>query len=127
MGRIVLGGMAAFAVAGLGIAAGEADPAVAASAAPPAFAQCTVCHAAAPGAAAKVGPNLWGIYGQAGGRAPFAYSGPFKRSALVWNDATLDKWLESPAKVVPGTRMIYGGMKNAAQRKAVIAYLKTLK
>lgn len=127
MRRMVLGGVAAVAVAGMGVFAGLSDRAEAASAAPPAFAQCTVCHNAAPGASAKVGPNLWGIYGQAGGRTPFNYSAAFKRAAPVWDDATLDKWIEAPGKMVPGTRMIYGGLKNGGQRKAIIAHLKTLK
>jgi len=43
---------------------------------------------------------------------------------LVWNDETLDKFLESPTKYIPGTRMGYAGVKNSQERADLIAYLK---
>ncbi len=49
-----------------------------------------------------------------------------KASGLKWDDATLDAYLADPQKIVPGTKMSFGGIKDAAKRKAVIEYLKTL-
>jgi cytochrome c2 len=47
-------------------------------------------------------------------------------SGLKWDDATLDKYLENPMGMVPGTKMSFGGLKDEAKRKEVIEYLKTL-
>ncbi len=92
------------------------------------FAMCGACHAVAAGAPRKIGPNLAGVVGRKAGAEPgFVYSPALKASRLVWNDATLDKWLASPFKLVPGNRMAYAGMPDAAARANVIAYLRTLK
>ena len=45
-------------------------------------------------------------------------------AGLVWNEETLDKFLENPTHFVPGTRMVYAGVKDAQQRADVIAYLE---
>ena len=47
-----------------------------------------------------------------------------KGAAIVWNPATLDKWLARPSAVIPGTSMAFGGVPNAAERASIIAYLK---
>ena len=94
---------------------------------PPAFATCRACHAVAPGPS-LIGPSLFGVYGRKAGAVPgFAYSDAFKKLKLSWDDATLDKWLTNPMTMAPGTRMAYPGIADPAQRKAVIAYLKTLR
>jgi cytochrome c len=98
------------------------------AAAPVAFAQCGVCHQVSKGAPNGIGPNLYGMAGKkAGAAAGFSYSPALKASKLVWNDATLDKWIANPMKLVPGNRMPYAGLADAAKRKEVVAYLKTLK
>ena len=102
-------------------------PAVVADAAPAAFGQCRACHSIQPGMT-LVGPSLAGVYGRkAGSVAGFAYSDGLKGLGVSWDEASLDKWLTDPAKMVPGTKMGFAGYADAAQRKAVIAYLKTLK
>lgn len=94
---------------------------------PAAFAQCAACHSTQPGMNG-VGPSLAGIYGtKAGDVAGYAFTDALKNSGLTWDDATLDKWLTDPAKLVPGTRMTFAGLSDPAQRKEVIEYLKTLK
>ena len=50
-----------------------------------------------------------------------------KNANLTWDDKTLDTYLSNPMKVVPGTKMTYAGLADPEQRKAIIAYLKTLK
>lgn len=94
---------------------------------PAAFAQCVSCHAVEPGKHG-VGPSLAGVYGTKSGElAGYSFSEPMKQAGLTWDDATLDAYLTNPAKVVPGTKMTYAGMADAAKRKEVIEYLKTLK
>jgi cytochrome c2 len=111
-------------------ASDSAPPAMAmaaAAAAPPdAFKQCQVCHSVAPGKNG-IGPSLAGIYGaKAGEVAGYDFSDAMKNSGLTWNAATLDKYLAGPQAVVPGTKMSFGGLKDADKRKAVIDYLKSL-
>lgn len=85
-------------------------------------ARCSTCHALD---ANRVGPLHRGVYGRHAGQAPgYAYSPALKAAEIVWNDATLDRWLQGPQKMVPGTRMVLM-VPNADDRAAIIAYLKT--
>ena len=106
-----------------------APAAVAAAApvtAPAAFNQCKVCHSVEKGDHG-LGPSLAGVYGTKAGEIPgFDFSDAMKSSGLVWNEANLNKYLENPQGTVPGTRMAFAGMKDAAKRKAVIDYMKSL-
>jgi cytochrome c len=89
------------------------------------FIQCQACHSVAPGAAHKVGPNLNGVVNaRAGTRPGYAYSPALAKSRLVWDDKTLDRFLQKPSAVVPGTKMVFTGMRNPQDRQAVIAYMK---
>ena len=93
---------------------------------PQAFNQCTACHSTTPGKTI-IGPSLAHVYGRkAGSLAGFQYSDAMKSAGLTWNSANLDSFLTNPAGKVPGTLMGLAGIKDAAQRKAIIAYLKTL-
>ncbi len=106
--------------------AAPAPAAAAAVAAPPAFALCRACHSVEPGQNG-IGPTLAGVYGAKSAHiASFDYSAAMEGAGLTWNEATLDRYLENPNGVVPGTTMSFAGVKNAAQRKAIIDYLKTL-
>ena len=76
-------------------------------------------------APAKVGPHLQAVVGRASGSVPrFTYSPAMRTANLRWDEATLDRWLTRPAAVVPGTSMVFAGLANANDRRAVIAYLK---
>lgn len=89
------------------------------------FMRCMACHNVKAGAPNKVGPNLFGVVGAKAAKvAGFRYSAALAKSNITWTGATLDKWLTRPASVVPGTSMVFAGLPNAADRKAVIAYLK---
>lgn len=99
---------------------------VAASGPPPAFAQCSACHAVAPGRHG-LGPSLAGVFGdQAATQAGFDYSEALENSDLTWNEANLHRYLANPMGTVPGTKMAYPGLKDTAQRQAVIDYIKGL-
>ena len=92
---------------------------------PSAFMQCRSCHSAEPGQNG-IGPTLHGVFGRkAGSLKGFAFSPALKGAGITWNRATLDTWLAAPIKMVPGTRMVVG-IRDEAQRKAVIDYLETL-
>ena len=93
---------------------------------PQAFNQCAACHSTTPGKTI-IGPSLAHVYGRkAGSLAGFQYSDAMKGSGLTWTSSNLDAFLTNPAGKVPGTLMGLAGIKDAAQRKAIVDYLKTL-
>jgi cytochrome c len=99
---------------------------VALGVAPPAFGICRSCHSVEKGQTV-VGPSLFGVYGTRAGDVPgYDFTPDLKASGLVWNDATLDKWLTNPVALVPGTRMGYAGQPDPEKRRLIIAYLKSL-
>ncbi|MGO8954381.1 MAG: c-type cytochrome [Rhodomicrobium sp.] len=93
------------------------------------FNACRACHQVGPNAKATVGPEQNNLIGStAGARPGFSYSAAMKDAGakgLVWNDETLDKFLENPKALVPGTKMAYPGLKSPQDRANVIAYMKT--
>lgn len=104
----------------------SSSTAAAAVTAPPAFALCRACHSTEPGENG-IGPTLAGVYGARSGHiSGFDYSEAMEGAGLTWNEATLSRYLENPSAVVPGTTMSFAGVRNEAQRKAIVDYLKTL-
>ena len=94
---------------------------------PAGFAACTACHTTQAGKNG-FGPSLAAVAGRrAASLASYSYSNALKKSGLVWNAATLDRWLTSPQRMVPGTRMPFTGIADPARRKEVVDYLLTLK
>jgi cytochrome c2 len=108
-------------------AAAETEQVAAAPQGPPqSFLICSSCHAVEPGKNG-IGPSLAGISGNKAASVPgYSYSEPLKKANITWTDAALDKWLEAPMKMVPGTRMVFGGIPDAAKRKELIDYMKSL-
>ena|SRR5260221_5596838 len=73
----------------------------------------------------KVGPSLNGIVGRKAGTVPgFSYTSANKNSGVTWDEATLDTYITDPRKFIPGTKMTFAGLKDADDRKALIAFLK---
>jgi len=92
------------------------------------FKRCVACHTIDKGGANGIGPNLHGVVGRAvASHSGFSYSGAMKAKGGVWDAATLDTYLEAPMKAVPGTRMSFAGVIDAADRKALILYLESQK
>ena len=92
------------------------------------FKRCAVCHTVEKGGGDGLGPNLFAIAGKkAAARPGFAYSGPLQKSGIVWNEANLVKWVASPARMVPGTKMAFAGITSKKQQADVVAYVQSLK
>lgn len=95
---------------------------------PPQFAACAVCHKVNKGEAPGIGPNLWGVAGTKAGQLPnYQFSPAMKKSGITWNRANLIKYLGAPQKMVPGTKMTYGGTPDPAVAAAIADYVLSLK
>lgn len=93
----------------------------------PSFAQCAACHTVAPNQN-RLGPTLYRIVGRPKASVPgFAYSPAMKAQKGAWTEAELDAYIANPRAKVPGTRMVYPGMTDAAKRARLIAWLKSVK
>ena len=98
------------------------------------FNKCRACHSVAAGVS-KIGPSLNGIFGRTAGSWKkkngklFPFSSAMKKAGegkkpLVWTEETLKKYLAEPRKFVPGNRMPFPGLKKAADRDNLMAYLR---
>jgi cytochrome c len=105
---------------------GEANTAAAADGTEVFNNNCAVCHATEPGTN-KLGPSLAGVVGRkAGSVGDYSYSPAMSKLDVTWDKTTLDKYVADPQAMVPGTKMLFPGLKDEGDRKAVIDYLATL-
>lgn len=85
------------------------------------YGRCLACHSLERN---RTGPKHCGLIGRRAGSVPgFAYSEAMRRSALVWDEATLERFLADPPGVVPGTTMGYAGIADPRERTDLIAWL----
>ena len=91
------------------------------------FQACMACHSVKPGEH-MTGPSLARIWNRKAGTAEgfLRYSEAMKRSGIVWNDATLDKWLADPEQYISGNSMTFPGLRESKDREEVVAYLKAV-
>lgn len=91
------------------------------------FAKCSACHDAKT-EQNRVGPHLVGVVGRpAASVQSFKYSDAMTAAGvggLIWDEATLTKYLRAPKAVVPGTKMVFAGLKKDEDIANVIAWLK---
>ncbi|MEH3041036.1 MAG: cytochrome c family protein [Sphingomonas paucimobilis] len=91
-----------------------------------AFGQCAACHTIGAGGQSLAGPNLHGIMGRAVASNPrFGYTQALIDHGGRWDAARMDTWLAAPARVVPGTRMAFAGVRDPMERADLIAYLQS--
>jgi cytochrome c len=86
------------------------------------YSRCVGCHALE---YHRTGPMHCRLFERRAGSARgYEYSGAMKRSKIVWNEKTLDRFLADPLGTVPGTTMTYAGVPQAKERADLIAWLK---
>jgi len=89
------------------------------------FKKCMACHSIGPGAANKVGPLLNGLDGRhSGSVADYNYSDANKNSGIVWGEATFKEYIKDPRAKIPGTKMVFAGIKEEKDINDLWAYLK---
>lgn len=88
-----------------------------------AYGRCAACHAIEQN---RTGPAHCGLFGRKAGTAPGfeSYSAAMKKSGIVWNEASLARFLANPMATVPGTTMTYQGVPEAEEREALVAWLR---
>jgi cytochrome c len=88
------------------------------------FNKCLACHAIGEGAKNKVGPELNGLDGRKSGTAEgYNYSDANKNSGITWNEAQFKEYIKDPKAKVPGTKMVFAGIKNEKEINDLWAYV----
>ncbi len=89
------------------------------------FAQCRACHQVGETAKNAVGPVLNGLFGRKAGTVEnYNYSEANKNSGITWDEATFSEYIKDPKAKIPGTKMVFPGIKDEQRIKDLIAYLK---
>ncbi len=109
-------------IAAMPVAASAAD----AEAGKAVFGKCKACHQIGEGAKNAVGPNLTGVIGRkAGSVEGFTYSEAMKGSGKTWDEATFKAYIADPKGYIPGNKMVFMGVKDAADIDNLTEYVKT--
>jgi cytochrome c len=89
------------------------------------YKKCVACHDVGPTAKNKVGPVLNGLDGRKSGTvAGYNYSDANKASGITWNEESFLDYIKDPKAKIPNTKMVFAGIKNETEAKALWAYLK---
>jgi cytochrome c len=89
------------------------------------FGMCKACHQIGENAKSAVGPVLNGVIGRkAGSVAGYSYSDANKVSGITWDEATFREYIRDPKAKVPGTKMIYAGLKDEQKTNDLVAFLR---
>jgi cytochrome c len=115
-----LSAIVAFVLLGSGTALAQ-DPA----AGEKVFTQCRACHQVGETAKNAVGPILNGLFGRKSGTIEgYNYSAANKNSGITWDEATFREYIKDPKAKIPGTKMVFAGVKDEQRITDLIAYLK---
>ncbi|MDD2867672.1 c-type cytochrome [Neomegalonema sp.] len=92
-----------------------------------AFRKCQSCHMVGEGAKLRAGPTLNGIFeAPKGGLEKYRYSrvmAEARKAGEIWSLEALDAFLTDPRKTMPGTRMVFAGIRDPEERAALILWL----
>jgi cytochrome c len=89
------------------------------------FGVCKACHQIGETAKNNVGPVLNGLIGRKSGSvAGYSYSAANKDSGITWDEATFREYIKDPKAKIPGTKMIYAGLKDEQKTNDLVAFLK---
>jgi cytochrome c len=112
--------LTSLALAALGALADDVDLAAGKAS----FNKCLACHAIGDGAKNKVGPELNGLDGRKSGTAEgYSYSDANKNSGITWNEAQFKEYIRDPRAKIPGTKMIFAGIKNETEVNDLWAFI----
>lgn len=110
------------ALAGAGVSQAQAQDAAAGE---KVFAVCKACHQIGETAKNSVGPELNGLIGRhSGSVAGYSYSAANKNSGITWDEATFREYIKDPKAKIPGTKMVFAGLKDDKKIDDLIAFLK---
>ncbi len=88
------------------------------------FRKCAPCHSIGPDAANKVGPELNGLDGRKSGVVDgFNYSDANKASGITWSEAVFKEYIKDPRAKVPGTKMVFAGIKSEKEQGDLWSYV----
>jgi cytochrome c len=117
--------LSAFVVA-TSLTAGSGALAQDAAAGKTSFNKCLACHAIGEGAKNKVGPELNGLDGRHSGTAAgYNYSDANKNSGITWNKDQFLEYIKDPKAKIPGTKMVFAGIKNENEANNLWAYVSS--
>lgn len=87
--------------------------------------KCRACHQVGETARNGVGPHLNGLFGRTAGTVEgYSYSAANKNSGITWDEAVFAEYIKDPRAKIPGTKMVFAGIKNEQEIKDLTAYLK---
>lgn len=90
-----------------------------------AYAVCRPCHQIGETAKNGVGPILNGLFGRKSGTIEsYNYSDANKNSGITWDETTFLDYIKDPRAKIPGTKMVYAGLKDEQRAKDLVAFLK---
>lgn len=89
------------------------------------FLQCRACHQVGPTAKNVIGPLLNGLFGRKAGTIEgYSYTAANRESGIVWDEATFAEYIRDPKARIPGTKMVYAGLRDEQRVRDLIAFLK---
>lgn len=89
------------------------------------FVVCKACHQIGENAKNVVGPVLNGIIGRKAGSVPgYSYTAANKDSGITWDEPTFREYIKDPKAKIPGTKMVYAGLKDEQKISDLVAFLK---